>query len=422
MKVAKLLAGAALAFTALAATPASAVKINLNYTGAGSPNDDAAYQGFVAAANFWETILTNNSTVNLNVSYAVLPPNVLGSTGSTRADVFLKDVTSALQSRANSALDATASASAAAEVNGAGAVSAITHTPLQGSLGVQTGNREWDNDNSENNSYIWGNTANLKALGITKDYLGNDISNVVDGTVRFSTEFKFDFNPTDGIDADAIDFVGVAVHEIGHALGFVSGVDLYDQYGFPNGPSWQQGGFDFDNPGGGLMSVLDLFRYSSDPSGLAPGGDAVLDWSVANAAYIAAGGNPFFSIDGGANQLFGDSRFSTGRYNGDGRQASHWKDNLPGVPQIGVMDPTVAYGHQDIVEGLDLAAFDAIGYDIAYDVLIHGQKSFSSAVMPGFSLSSIPEPTTWAQMVLGFGFLGGAFRRARRETAGTATA
>ena len=52
----------------------------------------------------------------------------------------------------------------------------------------------------------------------------------------FSSAFSFDFNPDDGVTAGQMDFIGVAIHEIGHALGFISGVDTYDYYGGPSGP------------------------------------------------------------------------------------------------------------------------------------------------------------------------------------------
>ena len=40
--------------------------------------------------------------------------------------------------------------------------------------------------------------------------------------IAFNSAFGFDFNPGDGIDPDKTDFDTVAVHEIGHALGFSS--------------------------------------------------------------------------------------------------------------------------------------------------------------------------------------------------------
>jgi hypothetical protein len=53
--------------------------------------------------------------------------------------------------------------------------------------------------------------------------------------------------------------------------------------------------------------------------------------------------------------------FATGRFNGDGRQGSHWKDGLA----IGLMDPTLAPGELAILSALDLRALDAIGWDLA---------------------------------------------------------
>jgi hypothetical protein len=51
-------------------------------------------------------------------------------------------------------------------------------------------------------------------------------------------------------------------------------------------------------------------------------------------------------------------KFSTGVFNGDGRQASHWKDNLT----LGIMDPTLAPGELAVIRPLDLKAMDVIGY------------------------------------------------------------
>lgn len=59
-----------------------------------------------------------------------------------------------------------------------------------------------------------------------------------------------------------------------------------------------------------------------------------------------------------------EAAFSTSFDTGDGRQASHWKDNgLTGV-LIGSMDPTIAPQQVFEPSGADLRAFDLIGWDI----------------------------------------------------------
>lgn len=384
-----LVATAALLAVSAFSSPAFAAKIVLNDVG-GVGAGTQAHKGFSIAAEFWGRRLTNDVTINLDVGFQKLAPNVLGSAGSSSAVVPIEVVMGQLQGLGNSQIDAVAVANLPGLTPGAygyGALDVITSGyKLPTGEGVNTATRVFDNDLSANNSFLDANTANLKALGFTG--FGDD----ADADILFSSEFKFDFNPSDGIGADSIDFIGVAVHEIGHALGFVSGVDIYDILGDPNGPLR-------NDPDLGLLnlndyavaSVLDLYRYSSGPGG------TLLDWSV--------GGNPFFSIDG--QNPFGAGYFSTGRFNGDGRQASHWKDNLPGQPQLGALDPTVAYGQMTRVSSLDLAAFDAIGWNIDYDVL-GSDRAFTTK---DIYLSVVPEPSTWAMLIAGFFMAGGALRR-----------
>ena len=71
--------------------------------------------------------------------------------------------------------------------------------------------------------------SNAKALDLIA---GNNAA--LDGAITFSTAFAFDFDRSNGINGSQIDFVSVAAHEIGHLLGFTSGVDVLDG----NGPSW----------------------------------------------------------------------------------------------------------------------------------------------------------------------------------------
>jgi len=67
--------------------------------------------------------------------------------------------------------------------------------------------------------------ANLKALGLSNlDF----VHGINDATITFNTLFTFDYDSSDGITSGTIDFESVALHEIGHALGFQSSVDTVD--------------------------------------------------------------------------------------------------------------------------------------------------------------------------------------------------
>jgi len=66
-------------------------------------------------------------------------------------------------------------------------------------------------------------TANGKALGIP-----GIAPDQTDATITFSSNFSFDFDRSDDIAPGTFDFEGIAIHEIGHAVGFVSEVDTAD--------------------------------------------------------------------------------------------------------------------------------------------------------------------------------------------------
>jgi hypothetical protein len=381
---------------------AHAASFVLNNLG-GVENGTAARNGFNAAANFWASRISNNFTLQLNVGFGSLDENVLGATGSTRNLVLVQDLYSALGANAVSSLDATAVANlqplSASQFAGVGGISMVTpgYTGVDGGgvgVGINNSTFVFDDDGSVNNVLMAGNTANLKALGIITD------QSVVDGEITFSSDFNFDFDPTDGIGAGQIDFIGVAIHEIGHALGFVSGVDDYDVLGLPNGPFRS-----FDcQPGAGVTlcqnypvnddywgMTADLFRYGDVGNG------AELVWKP--------GTDAWFSVDGGLTRI---GNLSTGDFNGDGWQASHWKRKLPGQDPIGVMDPAVSFGQLSRITGADFAFFDAIGYNFNFNYA--AGTPFSSID----AFNAVPEPSTWALMIAGFGLAGGMLRRRRR--------
>ncbi len=169
-----------------------------------------------------------------------------------------------------------------------------------------------------------------------------DISRT-DASIVFNTDFEFDLDNTDGTTPGQIDLESVMLHEIGHAMGFTSGVD--SQF---------------------IRVTLDYFRFgingaSNDPQTLTDIADAGFPREMrigVEAALDTVGAIPPYT------EAF---RFSTG-VNGDGRQAGHWKaDEFLGLPiPIGVMDPSVPLDAlaPDYFTDADRLAFRLLGWDI----------------------------------------------------------
>lgn len=306
-----------------------------------------AQAGILLAESRWSAIFTDKVTVNITIGTGALATNVIASTGSTQANYTYTSVRSALVADAKSATDLTAVANLQAGPNFSELINYTSNnsgsaTPYLDNTGANT-------------STIRMSNANAKALGI---YAGS--STATDANMTFSNTFAFDFNPADGITANQLDFVGVVTHELGHALGFISGVDVLD--GNATG-AFADNLFTY-------VSTLDLFRYSAASTAA-----HAIDWT-------AGPGVKYFSVDGG---LTAGAQFATGVTLGDGRQASHFKDNLG----LGIMDPTFSFGELGVITGNDIAAFDAIGWDVA----------------------AVPELSTYAMFGLGLVAMGWARRR-----------
>ena len=300
-----------------------------------------AVDGFTTAANLWSSYFTDNVTVYLTIGFNPLGGGVIGQTGSTQGSISYTGARNALIADATSGDDATATA----HLQGGSSVNMMINGTSNNPNGSGSIIPYLDNDGDANNSTIRLTTANAKAMGVfgANTQPGSCAGGAVgcDGFIQFNSNFNFDFDSSNGIDAGAFDFVGVAAHEIGHALGFISGVDVLD-FNCCSGPN--PGPFSDDQFT--FVSALDLFRYSDLSTA-----NGAIDWTADTRA-------KYFSLDGGATNLGG---FSTGTFNGDGRQASHWKDNLG----LGIMDPTAALGELLQISELDLRAFDVIGWNRA---------------------------------------------------------
>ncbi len=152
--------------------------------------------------------------------------------------------------------------------------------------------------------------------------------------IGFNSAFPFDFNPNDGIDPGTTDFEAVAVHEIGHALGFTS----------------RAGRTTAANP-----AIWDIFRFRLGTTlgtfGTAP------RIMTADGAQFYFSGPPQVGLSTG-----GDQGNAPG---GDGRQSSHWKDDvLTGGNYIGIMDPTISPGIRRQITDNDTIALDSFGYNL----------------------------------------------------------
>ena len=285
-----------------------------------------AIDAFQEAADIFSAMFTDDIIVNIDIDFRSLSSGVLGTSSFSLQSNSYSQVYTALTNDQTSSSDTTATNFLPTSSD----IDVYINLTQNNPYGAESITPYLDNDADANNTTVRLTTANAKALGLRS--AGNTST---DATITLSSNYTWDFDRSNGIATGAFDFVGIAVHEIGHALGFTSGVDYLD-----------------DNPGlydnsYTHINTLDLYRYSS---GSISGG-ADIDWTADTRS-------KFFSIDGGLTNL---ATFATGENYGDGQQASHWKDHL----NLGIMDPTGSPGEFLDITSLDIVAWDGIGWDVS---------------------------------------------------------
>lgn len=303
--------------------------------------------GFQAAAQIWEGLLHDPVTVNVTIglyNFGAGNENIIGQAGSNYVFPDYADFRARMLADATGATDAAVTGTLAAGTTYSRLINQTNDTPGPDYFAT------WVDSGTD---YVAVNRANAKALGLLAANAAGE-----DAAISFNSQFTFDYDRSNGISAGQMDFIGVALHELGHALGFVSIVDYIDQVAgnaidFPSMP-------------------MDFLRYSAESEAL-----GIHDVSAGTTAKYLKVGDTSLAM-------------STGSGLGDGQQASHFKDQL--VP-IGGMDPTTGSGVMLVMNANDLLVFDAIGWD----------------------LTAVPEPSAYG---LGLGGLALGLAAIRRRRVG----
>lgn len=197
----------------LAQASAQALQFNFSY------EKGTSYEqmlGFEIAGNVWSSYLTDDATVNIHIgSSGSLPQNVVGGAlpglqTEQYYDNYYKNLTQ----------DATSWHDRKVVSSGLQNYSNGKRLYYKGRLEQTT----------RNIYYTSLTNANAKAIGLV-----NPHSRELDGMIMMSDlkgtgyNWNYDFDRSDSIGSNSLDFVSVAVHEIGHVLGFVSSFDLVDE-------------------------------------------------------------------------------------------------------------------------------------------------------------------------------------------------
>jgi len=252
---------------------------------------------------YYEAVFLDPVTVTINISFAVLPANVLGWTSSSYTSYILwNDVRNGLIAD----MDA----------------NDVIQDYLPTSTIPVRYNASGTNVTNENTCRF--TIANYNAT------LGSLPG--VGATMQFNTIFAWDYDPPD-IDPGTYCFQSVAAHEIGHVLGFTSRADV---------------------DGNTDINALDIFRFQQSN----PAWNPSEYWQFTSTPRTV---DSSYLLDDSVSDIITAEYDMT---NGDGNQASHFRQQP--APGTYLMDPNLAARetfYPDFMRQADKNMFDAIGWD-----------------------------------------------------------
>lgn len=350
--VRNLMAGAAAAAVFAFASPANALVITPVYdsTVTSSPYAQAIQSAFASVASQFQYAFSNPVTLKIGVSFGYIATNRPLPAGDIAAS--LEPISTYYS---YSLVSGYLAAAAAANPTDSVLASAVRSLPTL-------------NPTNSLNGYAipYGEAQAL--------HIFPAVMRLASGYVGFASSVNWDFNPVDGITAGSYDFQGLVAHEISEVMGRITGLTSATP---------------------GFATPFDAMRYT------APG---VSSFSFNTPAY--------FSIDGGKTNL--------GVFNsGGGGDRSDWAGIAGDVSNAYLNTGTLytlSSADWNILDALGWGTFrqpptsyGEIGANVDPNALAFGDAP--SVLSFGGGPSDVPEPATWAMMLVGFGLAGGALRR-----------
>ena len=296
----------------------SHLTIILNATAALDANAPAK-AAFVRAAAAWENRINSPVTIYIDVDYgptnfgSTWPTGVLGSTSSPSLSYTYTQVRNRLVAGANTP-----------------AKLAVYNALPASSIPIDTGTGSSTSLNVSNSI--------ARALGLLDPTAQPSDSKA---RIGFNSQIvTYDFDPSNG--TVGTDFESVAMHEIGHALGFSSR----------------------SGSGSNVPAMWDLYRFrSGTTSGTFTSAQRIMTVGgpTTNSQYYFAPGDTEVGLSDGGSNPPDDPPFPN---NSDGNQSSHWRQrSLNGNVYIGIMDPRIPGGVTRPITDRDVSALGIFGYN-----------------------------------------------------------